>query len=287
MVVVRTARTALSALLVGVVGLGMIPTHAQANVVSYNVGDTGPGGGVVFITPSTTGNSTGRFFEVRQAGVQRNACQVPVAIVQATPGIGAGAGNTAAIRAACANNVGNSDSNSAFLWVGAATVGGVADWFIPNPAEADRIQAERATYPTIEAVVNGLTRSVWLSQTAAGTGGSLTDQYLYNATSGSTTSFSSMNAGARSFLIARSFDPTADPSASNADQSPPVVLQQTGVLPGQRCEDLVAPELNWAGVSSGGWGQSWAEWAVPITGGAVCVRELFYDAPRSRWAVRT
>lgn len=72
----------------------------------------------------------------------------------------------------------------------------------------------------------------------------------------------------------------------DASQIPPPVLQQVGLLPGQRCADLVAPELNWAEVSSGGWSQSWAEWAVPTTGGFVCSRELFYDSSRSRWAVR-
>ena len=30
----------------------------------YEIGETGPGGGIVFITPSTTGNATGKYFEV-------------------------------------------------------------------------------------------------------------------------------------------------------------------------------------------------------------------------------
>lgn len=33
-------------------------------MVVYKVGDTGPGGGIVFITPLTIGNSTGKYFEV-------------------------------------------------------------------------------------------------------------------------------------------------------------------------------------------------------------------------------
>jgi len=79
----------------------------------------------------------------------------------------------------------------------------------------------------------------------------------------------------------------ADRSGDDPEQAPPPILQQVGLLPGQRCADLDIPELNWAGVTSGGWGQSWAEWAVPVTGGPVCVRELFYDSPRSQWAVRS
>ena len=79
----------------------------------------------------------------------------------------------------------------------------------------------------------------------------------------------------------------ANRSGDDPGQAPPPIIQQVGLLPGQGCGDVDIPSLNWAGVGSGGWGQSWAEWAVPFTGGAVCTRELYYDSPRSRWAVRT
>lgn len=35
----------------------------------YEIGETGPGGGIVFITPSTTGNATGKYFEVDVSGL--------------------------------------------------------------------------------------------------------------------------------------------------------------------------------------------------------------------------
>ena len=68
--------------------------------------------------------------------------------------------------------------------------------------------------------------------------------------------------------------------------APAPLLQQVGRLPGQECSDLDIPELNWSGVGGGGWSASWAEWAIPLTGGPVCVRELYYDPNLSRWAVR-
>jgi len=79
----------------------------------------------------------------------------------------------------------------------------------------------------------------------------------------------------------------ANRSGDDPSQAPQPILQQVGLMPGQRCSDVDESELNWAGVTGGGWNQSWAEWAVPVTGGPVCVRKLFYDSPRSRWAVRT
>lgn len=78
----------------------------------------------------------------------------------------------------------------------------------------------------------------------------------------------------------------ADRSGDDPAQAPPPIIQQVGRLPSQQCSDLAIPSLDWAGVSPGGWTESWAEWAVPVTGGPVCTRELFYDSPRSRWAVR-
>jgi hypothetical protein len=38
-------------------------------------------------------------------------------------------------------------------------------------------------------------------------------------------------------------------------------------------------------VSSGGWGESWAQWMNAGQGGAVCTRTLFYSAAQSRWIV--
>ena len=39
------------------------------------------------------------------------------------------------------------------------------------------------------------------------------------------------------------------------------------------------------GVTSGGWGESWAQWMNGGTGGAVCTRTLVYSTAQSRWVV--
>lgn len=74
--------------------------------------------------------------------------------------------------------------------------------------------------------------------------------------------------------------PTAD-SSSPAAPSP--IIQQLGKPALGTC-DTVAPEsLNWSGVASGGWGQSWAQWVNNGNGGAVCTRTLVYSTAQSRW----
>jgi hypothetical protein len=66
---------------------------------------------------------------------------------------------------------------------------------------------------------------------------------------------------------------------------PAPVMQQFGKMTPGTC-DAVAPEsLNWSGVASGGWTQSWAEWVNSGTGGAVCTRTLVYSSSQSRWVV--
>ena len=68
-------------------------------------------------------------------------------------------------------------------------------------------------------------------------------------------------------------------------QLPPDIMQQVGRL-GESCDKVDDSELNWGGAGAGGWNASWAEWAVPVTGGPVCVRLLYYNPYTMRWAVR-
>lgn len=51
------------------------------------------------------------------------------------------------------------------------------------------------------------------------------------------------------------------------------VLQQVGV-PMDGCASVMDATLNWAGVPSGGWSESWAPWANAGLGGRVCTRTL-------------
>ncbi len=69
------------------------------------------------------------------------------------------------------------------------------------------------------------------------------------------------------------------------DQRPADVLQQVGLVTGANCETLARPDLDWSG-AQGAWKSSWAEWAIPVTGGLVCTRTLFYAGGGS-WGVRS
>lgn len=51
------------------------------------------------------------------------------------------------------------------------------------------------------------------------------------------------------------------------------VLQQLGA-PADGCGSVMDASLNWAGVPSGGWSESWAAWANAGLGGKVCTRTL-------------
>ena len=74
--------------------------------------------------------------------------------------------------------------------------------------------------------------------------------------------------------------PTPEPSSSASGPAP--VMQQVE-LTGGDCEALRRPDLDWAGVESGGWSRSWAEWAGGGRGGAVCTRVLVYRS--GAWTV--
>lgn len=62
-------------------------------------------------------------------------------------------------------------------------------------------------------------------------------------------------------------------------------IQQVG-QPASGCENLSLPLLDWAGVSSGGWAPSWAEWVNGGLGGPVCTRTLAFSTSGNAWFVR-
>ena len=73
--------------------------------------------------------------------------------------------------------------------------------------------------------------------------------------------------------------------APSGGRTPPPVLQQVGLLHGASCTEFASEALNWAGVSGGGWGESWAQWMNGGMGGPVCTRTLVYSNALSRWTV--
>jgi len=72
-------------------------------------------------------------------------------------------------------------------------------------------------------------------------------------------------------------------SSSSAGSAPAPVIQQFGKLASATCEEAAPADLNLAGVGSGGWGESWAQWMNGGSGGAVCTRTLSYVG--SGWTV--
>lgn len=123
------------------------------------------------------------------------------------------------------------------------------------------------------------------------------DPYLWSAIDGGPTSpyaggYSSYSTGGSwtgNTTIAEMFrtyvTPRDIPSATDS-ATPAPVMQQFGHPGLGTCSDAAPIELNWAGVPSGGWGESWAQWMNDGAGGAVCSRTLIYDNSLARWILQ-
>jgi hypothetical protein len=129
----------LSAVAVAVVVAGLTVGVAGPAQATTAIGDVGPGGGIVFITPTTAGNSTGKFFEAAPNTWDGSApdgkarwCQISTANI---PGlgtaIGTGVTNSATIDATCTST----GTGNAAEYVRAKTIGGFSDWFLPSRDE--------------------------------------------------------------------------------------------------------------------------------------------------------
>ena len=51
------------------------------------------------------------------------------------------------------------------------------------------------------------------------------------------------------------------------------------------CDEAEPEGVNWSGVASGGWGESWAQWMNDGEGGEVCTRTLIYNTSKAAWEV--
>jgi hypothetical protein len=234
----RSRRRGLWAVLTGaLVGASLIsPSTAQAT--SYEIGDRGPGGGIVFITPTTTGNATGLYFEVLLSGIDLPACLNRADFLNNVTdvAIGAGAGNTTAIRDECARIGGNDATNSAFAWIKSQTVDGFSDWFIPSEGEAARIWAERAT-PSVGMVIAGLNgTNAWMSNVENDPNNANNPAIsVFGKATGPNLTSTSLNGFIANFFVVRSF------SASDANPPPgtPNLVDFSFYLPnGQECSAI-------------------------------------------------
>jgi hypothetical protein len=107
---------------------------------NLKVGDTGPGGGVVFLTPTSEGNLTGKYFEASSAawfapfGCLRNTTpNQPFPVTQQQ--VGAAATNHATLRSSCADWL-----TSAARYANSMT-DGPEDWYLPTVNELTAMYA--------------------------------------------------------------------------------------------------------------------------------------------------
>lgn len=77
----------------------------------------------------------------------------------------------------------------------------------------------------------------------------------------------------------------SEASGTGGDSTPAPVLQQFAKPATGTCDAAEPAGANLAGVSSGGWGTSWAQWVNNGAGGAVCTRTLAYNTNTGAWAV--
>jgi hypothetical protein len=99
-----------------------------------SIGQTGPGGGLVFITPTTVGNNTGRYFEAAPSGWSGSAADplarlcINATTVDGASGtaIGSGETNTNLFAASAACGASAADTATALV------LGGKDDWFLPS-----------------------------------------------------------------------------------------------------------------------------------------------------------
>jgi len=74
-------------------------------------------------------------------------------------------------------------------------------------------------------------------------------------------------------------------SSSSASSAPAPIFQQFGKPASGTCAEAASDSLNWSGVASGGWSESWAQWMNGGTGGAVCTRTLVYSTSQGAWTL--
>jgi hypothetical protein len=133
----------LQLLLLGFISiLASIVTSNSAYATSYAIGDTGPAGGKIFITPSTVGNSTGKYFEVAPVDISASRldwCNSTRQLISGTlhSEIGAGSTNTQAmLNWGC--------TSGAAVGVSQYSLGGKTDWFLPSLDEAAQLYATKS-----------------------------------------------------------------------------------------------------------------------------------------------
>lgn len=73
--------------------------------------------------------------------------------------------------------------------------------------------------------------------------------------------------------------------SASSSSTPAPVIQEFGRPQTGTCDAAQPAGLDWAGVTSGGWANSWSQWMNGGTGGFVCTRTLVYNTAQSKWVV--
>ena len=125
--------------------------------VAIQVGSFGPGGGRIFIIPSTTGNTAGKFYEVGPK-VKRSwatvANQSKSVVGAGGTAIGTGKQNTLDI----VNQTGNVAATSAAVYCSDLDFGGKQDWYLPSKDELTQISQNKVALK-----LTNLTDGYWSS----------------------------------------------------------------------------------------------------------------------------
>jgi len=138
----------------------------------------------------------------------------------------------------------------------------VADWYV-------------ATLPTGPTVINTTLRSTNDAGAALLAGGTVAMV---------TNDYGEPPPPAYSYYAVSWLGPRTSGSGAITGPGPENVIHQIG-QPGTGCDAVDRDDLNWAGVTSGGWSASWAQWENLGQGGPICTRTLAYDQQRATWTV--
>ncbi len=114
---------------------GVVPTYA--------IGDTGPAGGKIFIAPSTSGNSTGKYFEAAPTDLssQWEWCSDITNLLGASgTAIGTGALNTAEMLLTCTSGAAFSADVYVSPTYNSTTY---SDWFLPSKDELNQLYVNK------------------------------------------------------------------------------------------------------------------------------------------------
>jgi hypothetical protein len=175
----------------------------------YSIGDTGPAGGKIFITPSTTGNTTGKYFEASPSASEViRKWASPANITTEVSGaqgtaIGTGAQNTIDIVA----QSGNVAESCAAAYASDYSVNGYSDWFLPSQDEIAKLYESKA-------LIGGLENATYWSSTESSNNGAVILYSSVNAELDGTTNGYNKNNDPVHVRAVRSFD---QPTASSGD----------------------------------------------------------------------